>query len=414
MSDLFSSDNNGDGEIQDRFSPRPQTVGQLLYSLRQFVEAHFHHIWVEGEISNWTRAGSGHVYFSMRDQKALINCVMWRSTAQKLKQNFTEGDMVEAKGRLSVYEPRGQVQLVIESLKPVGAGLLYQKFLELKDKLEKEGLFDPSLKKPIPILPKKIGIVTSPSGAAIRDILSVLERRAPGIEVLIYPTKVQGAGAGLEISKGLSLLGSMDDLDVIIVTRGGGSLEDLWEFNNENLAREIANCSVPVISAVGHEVDFSICDFVADLRAPTPSAAAEVVSENQAAVRERIMELVPRLHRAIDYCIDSRRNAVQQMLQSYALQSPLHQLELMVQRRDDLMARLDDSIVDRIDLFKRRVERSTSALAGHNPKLILQKGYAIARNRDGDKVVTSAMDAKKVKEMSLEFVDGKVEVDFKG
>src|SRR6059036_1616733 len=257
------------------------TVSELTRNIRTTLEAKFGAVWLQGEISNHKLHPSGHQYFTLKDQRAQISCVIWRDTMAPLRQPLADGAQVQVYGTVTVYETRGQYQLSVQILQPRGVGLLQAKFEALKRELDAEGLFAPERKRPLPKFPRRIGIVTSPSGAAIRDMLNVLHRRAPWLQILINPVRVQGTGAAQEIAVAIRELASPSDrfapLDLIVATRGGGSIEDLWEFNEEIVARAIFNSTVPIVSAVGHEIDFTICDFVADLRAPTPSAAAELI-----------------------------------------------------------------------------------------------------------------------------------------
>src|SRR5438445_2778545 len=257
------------------------TVSELTRNIRGTLETKFGAVWVQGEISNYKLHPSGHQYFTLKDHRAQISCVIWRDTMAPLRKPLADGAQVQVYGTVTVFEARGQYQLNVQILQPRGVGLLQAKFEALKRKLEAEGLFAPERKRPLPKFPRRIGIITSPSGAAIRDMLNVLRRRAPWLQILINPVRVQGTGAAQEIAVAIRELTLPNDvfasLDLIVVTRGGGSIEDLWEFNEEIVARAIFNATVPIVSAVGHEIDFTICDFVADLRAPTPSAAAELI-----------------------------------------------------------------------------------------------------------------------------------------
>src|SRR6266436_4473990 len=257
------------------------TVAELTRAIRGTLETKFGAVWVQGEISNYKLHPSGHQYFTLKDQRAQIGCVIWRDTMAPPRQALADGNQVQVYGTVTVFEARGQYQLNVQILQPRGVGLLQAKFEALKRKLEAEGLFAQERKRPLPKFPRRIGIVTSPSGAAIRDMLNVLRRRAPWLQILINPVRVQGTGAAQEIAVAIRELAKRSEafapLDLIVVTRGGGSIEDLWEFNEEIVARAIFHSAVPIVSAVGHEIDFTICDFVADLRAPTPSAAAELI-----------------------------------------------------------------------------------------------------------------------------------------
>ncbi len=280
------------------------TVGQLTRSIRGTLETKFSAVWVEGEVSNYKLHPSGHQYFTLKDQRAQISCVIFRSTSiAPPRQPLADGAQIQVYASISVFEARGQYQLNVQILQPRGQGLLQARFEALKRKLEAEGLFAAERKRPLPRFPRRIGIVTSPSGAAIRDVLNVLQRRAPWLEILISPVRVQGTGAAAEIAVALRELAlpnkAWQPVDLIIVTRGGGSMEDLWEFNEEIVARTIVDLGIPVVSAVGHEVDFTICDFVADLRAPTPSAAAELIVPDIIDLRRRVQELSGNLQKCL-------------------------------------------------------------------------------------------------------------------
>src|SRR5256886_6332763 len=268
------------------------TVTELTRSIRNTLEVKFGAVWVQGEISNYKLHPSGHQYFTLKDQRAQIACVIWRDTIAPPRQPLVDGTQVQVYGTVTVFEARGQYQLNVQILQARGVGLLQVKFEALKRKLDAEGLFAPGRKRPLPKFPRRIGIVTSPTGAAIRDMLNVLHRRAPWLQILIDPVRVQGTGAAQEIAVAIRELASSNEafapLDLIVITRGGGSIEDLWEFNEEIVARAIFNSAVPIVSAVGHEIDFTICDFVADLRAPTPSAAAELIVPDVIDLQRRI------------------------------------------------------------------------------------------------------------------------------
>jgi exodeoxyribonuclease VII large subunit len=275
------------------------SVSEITARIKARLESEFSSLWVEGEISNFTRAASGHLYFTLKDQAAQIRCVCFRSHARSVRFNLEDGLKIICRGSISVYERRGEYQIYVEVIEPVGIGALQLAFEQLKAKLQAEGLFDVSRKRPLPMYPRTVGVVTSPSGAAIRDILRILKRRNEALSVLIYPVKVQGAGAADEIVEGIQYFSRERNVDVVIIGRGGGSIEDLWAFNEEIVARAIAASALPIISAVGHEIDFTISDFVADLRAPTPSAAAEIVS----AAKEEIKNHLTRLFEQLDHCL---------------------------------------------------------------------------------------------------------------
>jgi exodeoxyribonuclease VII large subunit len=314
VADLFDTpfeEDDDRGARTPAASPRRvYTVGELTSELRNLIESRFSEIWVEGEISNCKVWNTGHVYFTLKDGSAQLKAVMFRATLRYLRFKPEDGLHVVARGRLGVYEPKGEYQIVCEHMEPHGLGALQLAFDQLKKRLQAEGLFDRARKRPLPALPRRIGIVTSLDGAALRDILKVLKRRAPNVSVLIRPARVQGEDAAADVATGLRMIGRVPGVDVVIVGRGGGSIEDLWAFNEERVARAIVNCPVPVISAVGHEVDVTIADFVADLRAPTPSAAAEMVVAATDEFCGRIDRLKGRLRAAAHADLQRRRNAV--------------------------------------------------------------------------------------------------------
>jgi exodeoxyribonuclease VII large subunit len=310
------------------------TVTQLTALVRGVLEDNFECVWVEGEVSNLAMPGSGHIYFTIKDSGAQLRCVMFRSSAKAMKFKPRDGMGMIVRGRLTVYEQRGEYQLVVEYMEPRGVGALQLAFIQLKERLAKEGLFDEAHKKPVPSLPQRIGVVTSATGAAIHDILNVLNRRFANVEVLLYPVKVQGEGAAEEIAAAVRDFNRYREVDVLIVGRGGGSLEDLWAFNEEAVARAIFASEIPVISAVGHEVDFTIADFVADMRAPTPSSAAELVVKSKAEIAAELDSLRHRLGQVMKRRmtgLDGRLNALTQ-----GLKDPSMLLGHLAQRMDDL------------------------------------------------------------------------------
>jgi exodeoxyribonuclease VII large subunit len=286
------------------------TVSKLTAEIKKLLERNFEHLWVEGEISNLRLPGSGHHYFTLKDGSAQIRGVMFRLQNRLLKFEPADGLQVVCYGRLSVYEPRGEYQFVVEYMEPKGLGALQLAFEQLKEKLAREGLFDPAHKKPLPLLPQKIGVVTSPTGAAVRDILQIINRRFANVHVVLYPVRVQGPGAAQEIAQAIEALNQWTDIEVMIVGRGGGSLEDLWAFNEEVVARAIYQSRIPIISAVGHEIDFTIADFVADLRAPTPSAAAELAVQNKVELSQSLHHHLRRLAHAGRFFLETRREKI--------------------------------------------------------------------------------------------------------
>lgn len=326
------------------FRPQPAreiyTVSRLNREARALLEVSFPLLWVEGEISNLSRPSSGHLYFSLKDEAAQVRCAMFRPRNQYLSFTPKDGMHVLARVRVGLYEGRGEFQLIVEHMEEAGFGALQRAFEQLKNRLAAEGLFDPARKKPIPSLPKRIGVITSPTGAAIRDILSILRRRFPSIPVLIHPVPVQGAGAAEEIARMIRLASRRRDCDVLILARGGGSLEDLWAFNEEVVARAIYDCTIPLVSGIGHEIDFTIADFVADQRAATPSAAAELVSPNRADWAGRVEQLKLRLATRMQAILARKGENLVWLEKRLAQQQPGQRLERQAQRLDELEQRL--------------------------------------------------------------------------
>lgn len=336
-----------------RSEPTVLTIEQLNLQIKQILEGQVGLVWVRGEISNFKAHTSGHHYFSLKDAKSQISAVMFRGNNSRLKFKIHDGLEVLARGRIAVYEPRGNYQIVCDMMEPVGAGALQKAFEQLKEKLKKEGLFDPAKKRAIPTLPKHVAIVTSPTGAAIRDILNILSRRAASVPVTIVPTLVQGDAAALQIVEALKKAAMIPDVDVIICGRGGGSIEDMWCFNDERVARAIAASPIPVISAVGHEIDFTIADFVADLRAPTPSAAAELVARSSIELSQKIQSL----KRMLNLAMQKQMKMLLQKIDSLSrrLVDPKRRLEDLRIRNDDLLNRLEMAIQRRLENTKNRL-----------------------------------------------------------
>lgn len=318
--------------------PHVLSIEELNLSIKQILEGQFAMIWVRGEVSNFKAHTSGHFYFSLKDAKSQISAVMFRGHNSRLRFKPVDGMEVIVRGRISVYEPRGNYQILCEMMEPVGAGALQKAFEQLKEKLKSEGLFEPTRKKPIPHMPRHVAIVTSPTGAAIRDILNILSRRAPWLPVTVVPTVVQGEAAAPQIREAFLKAQKLPDVDVIIIGRGGGSIEDMWCFNDEQLARLISASSVPVISAVGHEIDFTIADFVADLRAPTPSAAAELVAKSSQELTNRLQQLKKLLWMNSQKYFKSIEQRLQLLTKS--LVDPQKKLQDLALRNDDLVERL--------------------------------------------------------------------------
>ena len=362
-------------------------VRELVGHARELVERKYSDVWVEGEISNFRPAPSGHVYFTLKDADAQLPVVLFRRQATLLRFRPEDGLHVLVRGRVSIYEQRGQMQLVAETMEPVGAGSLQLAFEQLKQRLKTEGLFDADRKQPLPAFPRSVGIVTSPTGAVIRDFLSIVARRHSGLNVFILPVSVQGDSAPAEIESAIAQLnqegligsgnGPLASVDVIVLARGGGSLEDLAAFNSERVARAIAASRLPVVSAVGHETDFTIADFVADLRAPTPSAAAELITEAQHKIAERVENLVHRLDRAAGFQLLQARQRFTRIPASRAETRVLALLHRSAQRLDDLSFRLEAALASQIQEHQRNVARLAAAVLHHNPR----QSLAHARER---------------------------------
>lgn len=387
------------------------TVSQLTNYLRQVIEGDniLQDLWVEGEISNLGRPSSGHLYFTLKDSQSSIRCVMWRSWVARLNFDLREGHAVEAHGSMSVYEAGGQVQLYVDTIRPAGEGQLFQEFLRLKAKLEAEGLFDPQLKHPIPPLPKVIGVVTSPTGAALQDILNTLRRRFPIVEVVISPTPVQGVDAPAGIVAALDRLEHDERPDVILIARGGGSIEDLWAFNDEAVARAVANSVVPVISGVGHETDFTLTDFAADLRAPTPTAAAEVATPDQIEILYTVEDLANRHTIALNALIADLRWEYGQEKNTLDRLSPLHTVHSYRQRLDEILIRLERSLHVGLNKKEMHLAALQQSLRGLNPLAVLKRGYAIVTHGDDGAVIKSASQVQPGEDVNIKISQGKLD-----
>ncbi len=355
------------------------SVTRLNRAARELLETGLARVWVEGEISNLARPASGHLYFTLKDAKAQVSCALFRNRAQRLRFAPENGLQVLVRAQVSLYEPRGNYQLIVDQMEEAGDGALRRAFEELKNRLYNEGLFDEAAKRPIPELPRCIGVITSPSGAAIRDVLTVLRRRFAGIPVVIYPTRVQGEGAADDIVAALELAQRHNVCDVLLLTRGGGSLEDLWPFNEEKVARAVAACTLPLISAVGHEVDVVITDFVADARAPTPSAAAERLSPDGAALETRIRQLASRLRQQLQRQLRRHRERLDWLRQRLARQHPGQRLQQQAQRLDELEQRLERALRQNLATRRARLDTASARLRQHHPGRRLDE--LLAHNR---------------------------------
>jgi exodeoxyribonuclease VII large subunit len=360
------------------------TVGELTRAIRSTLETKFGAVWVQGEVSNYKLHPSGHQYFTLKDARAQIACVIFRNTMPPLRQPLVDGAQVQLYGNVSVFEARGQYQLSVQILQPRGLGLLQAKFEALKRKLEAEGLFDPARKRVLPKFPRRIGIVTSASGAAIRDLLNVLRRRAPWLQILINPVRVQGTGAAEEIAVAIRELATPNEnwlpLDLIVVARGGGSIEDLWAFNEEIVARTVVDVGVPIVSAIGHEIDFTICDFVADLRAPTPSAAAELVVPDIADLRRRVDALAESLDKCLRNFLAHQQTRLRFLSERTLARELLKRMRDAQQQLDLARESLHRHVAHKIDDYRRGFVHIASALQARNPA----RELTIKRNHFAD------------------------------
>ena len=422
------------------------SVSALNRSVRDLLEHRFPLLWVGGEISNFVQARSGHLYFSLKDDQAQVRCVMFRGRGASLDWQPRDGLQVEIRALVSLYEPRGDFQLNVEFMRRAGLGALYEAFLRLRDRLEREGLFDPALKRPIPAYPRSIGVVTSPAAAALRDVLTTLARRNPSVPVVLYPTAVQGEGAPAEIVAALAAAARRRECDVLILCRGGGSIEDLWAFNDERVARAIRACAIPVVVGVGHETDFTIADFAADLRAPTPTGAAELASPARAELRARLDLLAGRLHRRITRDLETRLQLLDHLTRR--LVHPGRRLDAQTALLAQLRARLAlaaerslergrwrlRDLADRAvrglpalaplearvaGLAQRmraaalhgsaqrtaRLESLVQSLAHLDPRAVLERGYAIVRDGEG-RIVRRSAGLARGDPLDLTFAEG--------
>ncbi len=347
------------------------TVSELTETMAVLLQQAFPDIWVSGEISGLKRPSSGHAYFTLKDKDAQLRCACFRGSLMKLRFAPQDGMAVLARGRIDVYAPRGDYQLIVEALEPQGSGALQLAFEQLKKRLAEEGLFDAARKRPLPALPRRIGIVTSPAGAAIHDIIQVLSRRFPGVHVRLYPASVQGAGSIEAVVAGIEHFSQAGWAEVIIVGRGGGSLEDLWTFNEERVARAIAACSIPVISAVGHETDFTIADFVADHRAPTPSAAAEIVLPSRQQVEDRLTNAVKSMNQSLRYRLTALSNLLHERGVERATSILRRTLGMAGQKNDDFRYRLHRASLSLLGKWRKTQEGLQTRLLGQDPRIIL-------------------------------------------
>ena len=368
-------------EINDKFF----TVSEITRGIRTSLEHKFSNIDVLGEISNVRKPSSGHIYLTLKDKNSQLQAVVFRNSASRIKFELKDGMEVVSFGSVTVYEPRGQYQLIINKIEPKGIGALQLAFQQLKEKLEKEGLFDHAHKKDIPFIPKKIGIVTSPTGAAIKDILNIIDRRFANVEILIYPVKVQGEGAAQEIAEAITELNNYSDIDVIISGRGGGSLEDLWAFNEEIVARSIYNSKIPVISAVGHEIDLTIADLVADKRALTPSEAGELVVPRKDLLIEKTEKFKTRLLQSLTGKLRLSKEKLDRIANSYVIRQPFDKFNRWQQRLDDFAQRLNLNITHALNTEREKLSGIAGKLESLSPLNVLKRGYTITTRQEDNK-----------------------------
>lgn len=377
---------------QSSEAPEVLTVSELTAILRGVVEQCFPAVWVAGEISNLARAASGHLYFTLKDEGAQLRAVMWRSAAQRLRFELRDGLQVVAQGPLEVYPPRGQYQLIVEQVVPQGMGAWELALRQLQQKLAAEGLFAPERKRPLPVFPRRIALVTSPQGAAVRDMIQVLARRWRLADVLVVPVAVQGEGAAKQIAEALALVGRLPRVDVVITGRGGGSLEDLWAFNTEEVVRAIAACPVPVVSAVGHEIDVSLADLVADRRALTPSEAAELVVPDQQELRQVLGQLQRRLRAAIQRRFELARVQLERFASRRCYTRPFDRLHDLTVRVDEQAERLQRVMRQRVATLRAELTALAGRLAALSPLHVLARGYTVTRRLiDGSLVRDAAV-----------------------
>jgi exodeoxyribonuclease VII large subunit len=383
------------------------TVAELNRYIRVILEDSFPAVWVEGEISNFVQHTSGHMYFSLRDTGGVLKCAMFARANAKLKFKPKDGMKAICFGKISVYEPRGDYQLIVEEIEPKGVGALQLQFQQLKERLAKEGLFDERHKVPIPPLPHRIGIVTSPTGAAIKDILNVTRRRFSNVEIIINPVRVQGEGAKDEIAAAIRQFNKLKNIDVMIVGRGGGSLEDLWAFNEEVVARAIYDSEIPVISAVGHEIDFTISDFVADLRAATPSVAAELVIPKKEDLKNTIDTHTTRLRNALASKLEMLAEKLRTLRESYILRQPLNLVTQYEQMIDDLRKDIALRIEHLVEMRQENFKLLTHKLEALSPLAILNRGYSITARLPDGIIIKDAAQLKKGDKVETKLGKGK-------
>ena len=393
------------------FQPPTWSVTDLTRYLRDLLESDstLQDIWVEGEVSNLSRPASGHLYFTLKDSSAALRCVMWRNAVMRQIHLPENGDAIEVHGSLSIYEASGHYQLYADLIRPAGEGQLYQEFLRLKAKLETEGLFDPQRKSAIPRWPQTIGIVTSPTGAALRDMLNTIKRRYPLVKVVLTPTPVQGDQAPDGIISAIETLNQLVKPDVILLARGGGSIEDLWAFNDEHVARAIFASQAPIVTGIGHETDFTIADFAADLRAPTPTAAAELATPNQADLKAALGELSKDIHNTMENILILQGRQLEHQQNRLLLRTPLARVHRDQQHLDELNFRAGTALTHAIEINRTRLTGLEMNLNSLNPQAILERGYSIVTQVDGS-LVHSIKQVQPDDNLQVQVSDGEFKV----
>lgn len=394
-------------EQMNLFGPRVLTVSGMTNYLRALLESDeiLRDVWVEGEISTLSKPSSGHIYFTLKDNIATLRCVIWRQNALRLRATLETGMAVEVHGAVSVYEAGGQYQLYVDAVRMAGEGYLFREFLRLKAMLESEGLFDEERKREIPTRPAKIGIVTSPTGAALQDILNTIQNRFPLVEVLVAPTMVQGEEAPPKIVQALRMLNQFEDVDVIILARGGGSMEDLWAFNDERVVRAIAESRIPIVTGVGHETDTTLADYAADFRAPTPTGAAVAVTPNKDDLLADLAGIQSLLSDHINYKIQQSRQALMAENSRMNFLSPINRIRNDQQRLDEVSMRIDRILSHKLSLSKSRLAGLGARLQSLNPLNVLQRGYAIVSDEHG-RIISSSKQVNIGDQIKVKLADG--------
>jgi exodeoxyribonuclease VII large subunit len=388
---------------------RIYTVTEITREIKSILERNFPTVWVEGEISNYLLHSSGHRYFTLKDENAQIRCTLWRYRGDQLQFEPADGMNVMAWGSITVYERNGQYQLDVVELVPAGVGKLEVAFQKLKEKLFAEGLFDEEHKKSLPRFPERIGLVTSPTGAAIKDIIRIIRHRFPGVRMILNPVRVQGEGAAEEIAQAIREFNEYKEIDVMIVGRGGGSLEDLWAFNEEVVVRAIFDSEIPIVSAVGHEIDFTISDFVADARAATPSAAAQMVVPEREALLEQIETSTGKIAATLVSLIGQLKQRLQSVVESYGFRRPSDIITQRSQKLDELISQLEDSAQSHAEIKSNALSLLTGKLKALSPSAVLKRGYSITRRLPELKIIKDAGMLKKADRVEIKLYRGRIE-----